>query len=48
MEDVCFGFCGLEDFYRRNFESIIMSTPEQRAGWLEEVRAIVRQRAEWK
>ena len=39
-----FGFCGLEDFYRRNFESIIMSTPEQRAGWLEEVRQIVRQR----
>ena len=30
-----FGFCGVEDFYRRNFESIIMSTPEQRAGWLE-------------
>jgi len=39
-----FGFCGVEDFYRRNFESIIMSTPQQRAGWLEEVRQIVRQR----
>ena len=39
-----FGFCGLEDFYRRNFESIVMSTPEQRAGWLAEVRQIVRQR----
>ena len=37
-----FGFCGLEDFYRRNFESIVMSTPQQRAGWLEEVRQIVR------
>ena len=37
-----FGFCGLEDFQRRNFESMIMSTPEQRAGWLAEVREIVR------
>ncbi|MGO9114743.1 MAG: NAD(P)H-dependent oxidoreductase [Thermoguttaceae bacterium] len=39
-----FGFCGIEDFYRRNFESIIMSTPQQRAGWLDEVREILRQR----
>ena len=40
-----FGFCGLTDFCRRNFESIIMSTPQQRAGWLEEVREIVREGA---
>jgi putative NADPH-quinone reductase len=40
-----FGFCGVTDFHRRNFESIVMSTPQQRAGWLEEVRQIVRQRA---
>jgi putative NADPH-quinone reductase len=39
-----FGFCGVADFYRRNFESIIMSTPEQRAEWLEEVREITRHR----
>ena len=39
-----FNLCGVEDFYRRNFESIIMSTPEQRAGWLKEVRQIIRQR----
>jgi putative NADPH-quinone reductase len=39
-----FGFCGVEDFYRRNFESIVMSTPPQRAAWLSEVREIVRQR----
>ncbi|HYW81383.1 MAG TPA: NAD(P)H-dependent oxidoreductase [Thermoguttaceae bacterium] len=39
-----FGFCGVEDFYRRNFESIVMSTPEQRAGWLEDVRHIVGKR----
>jgi len=36
-----FGFCGVQDFLRRNFESIVMSTPEQRATWLAEVRTIV-------
>ena len=39
-----FGFCGVEDFERRNFEPIIMSTPEQRRAWLAEVRQIVRRR----
>jgi NAD(P)H dehydrogenase (quinone) len=39
-----FNVVGVEDFLRRNFESIIMSTPEQRKAWLDEVRAIVRQR----
>jgi NAD(P)H dehydrogenase (quinone) len=39
-----FGFVGIDDFLRRNFESIVMSTPEQRAGWLEEVRKIMRER----
>jgi NAD(P)H dehydrogenase (quinone) len=39
-----FGFCGVEDFCRRNFESMIMSTPEQRAGWLTDVRRLVRDR----
>ena len=39
-----FNFCGVEDFYRRNFESIVMSTPQQRSGWLDEVRSIIRQR----
>ena len=39
-----FGFCGVEDFYRRNFESIILSTPEQRAEWLAEVRQTIAQR----
>jgi putative NADPH-quinone reductase len=36
-----FGMCGVEDFTRRNFESIIMSTPGDRRRWLEEVRSIV-------
>jgi NAD(P)H dehydrogenase (quinone) len=39
-----FNFCGVDDFVRRNFESIIMSTPEQRSQWLDEVRALVRER----
>jgi putative NADPH-quinone reductase len=39
-----FGFCGVEDFHRRNFESIIMSTPDQRSQWLVDVRRIVRER----
>jgi len=39
-----FGLCGVTDFVRRNFESIILSTPDQRRQWLEEVRQIVRQR----
>lgn len=38
-----FGFCGVTNFCRRNFESIILSTPEQRAGWLEEVQRLVRE-----
>ena len=41
---VVFNFCGVEDFTRRNFESIILSTPQQRQGWLEETRQIIRQR----
>ena len=39
-----FGFCGVEDFHRRNFESIIISTLDQRKAWLDEVRRIVRER----
>jgi NAD(P)H dehydrogenase (quinone) len=35
-------FCGIADFERRNFESIVLSTPQQRRTWLDEVRAVVR------
>ncbi len=38
-----FGFCGVSDFVRRNFESIILSTHEQRTEWLQQVRRIVRE-----
>ena len=36
-----FKFCGVDDFLRRNFESIVLSTPEQRLDWLAEVRQLV-------
>ncbi len=38
---VIFGMCGVRDFLRRNFEPIILSTPEQRSQWLAEVRQLV-------
>jgi putative NADPH-quinone reductase len=39
-----FGMCGIDDYLRRNFESIVMSAPDQRREWLAEVRRIVRGR----
>jgi NAD(P)H dehydrogenase (quinone) len=39
-----FGMCGVTDFARRNFESVIMSTLDERAGWLRDVREIVRRK----
>ncbi len=39
-----FGFCGVQDFTRRNFESIVLSTPDERAGWIEETRKIMYER----
>jgi putative NADPH-quinone reductase len=36
-----FEFCGVKDFARRNFESIVLSTPEQRSAWLDDVRQLV-------
>ena len=41
---VIFGLVGLTDFVRRNFESIVMSTPEQRAEWLEEAKRLTKER----
>lgn len=38
-----FGLCGVRKFLRRNFESIIMSTPEQRQAWLDETARLVAQ-----
>jgi len=39
-----FGFCGVTDFYRRNFESIILSTVQERQEWLAETRKLVQSR----
>jgi len=39
-----FGFCGVEEFVRRNFEPVILSTPEERARWLDDVRGLVSER----
>jgi putative NADPH-quinone reductase len=41
---VVFGLCGNKSFERRNFESIIMSTHDERVIWLDEVRKTIQQR----
>ncbi len=38
-----FGVCGVEDVRRLVFSPVILSTPEQRAGWLEEARKTVQE-----
>ena len=37
-----FGLCGLKNFERRTFETIVTSTLQQREEWLAEVRKIIR------
>ena len=41
---IVFGLVGSKTFGRRNFESIIMSTPEERAQWLAEVESLIKER----
>ena len=41
---VVFGLLGSKSFERRNFEPIILSTPEQRTDWLVEVAETVKKR----
>jgi putative NADPH-quinone reductase len=36
-----FGLCGVPRVYRRTFTVVVTSTPEQRAGWLADVRRTV-------
>jgi putative NADPH-quinone reductase len=36
-----FGLCGPSEFFRRNFEVVVTSTPAQRDVWLREVQEIV-------
>lgn len=42
-----FEFCGIEDFYRRTFSVIVVSSREQRKQWLDEVRATMRRLFPW-
>jgi NAD(P)H dehydrogenase (quinone) len=41
-----FDFCGVKNFYRKNYETIVISSPEQRQAWLEDVRQTVQARLE--
>lgn len=41
---IVFGFCGCQSFERCNFEQIILSTPDERANWLQQVVETVRRR----
>jgi NAD(P)H dehydrogenase (quinone) len=38
---VVFGLAGITNVFRQNFSSVIVSSPERRAKWLDEVRAAV-------
>jgi putative NADPH-quinone reductase len=39
-EDCVFGLCGVTDVRRRVFGVVVTSTPEQRAAWIDEARAL--------
>lgn len=41
---VVFGLLGNKSFERRNFESVVLSTPEERQNWLTEVATILKRR----
>ncbi|MDR1483874.1 MAG: NAD(P)H-dependent oxidoreductase [Planctomycetaceae bacterium] len=41
---IVFGILGAKSFERKNFESIIVSTKEQREEWLEETKEIIKRR----
>ena len=43
--NIIFGTVGVDDFIRKNFASVILSSPEQRTSWLEEVRETIRKLA---
>jgi NAD(P)H dehydrogenase (quinone) len=42
-KECVFGFCGVKDFYRKNFGVIVTSTDKERKKWLEEVRSIIKE-----
>lgn len=40
-QNCIFNLCGVENFYRKMYGVVVTSTPDQRAGWLEDVRQMV-------
>lgn len=36
-------FCGIKNFHRKVYDQVIISTPEQRGAWLDDVRATIEQ-----
>jgi len=40
-KDCIFDLCGVKNFYRRMFTMVVVSTPEQRKEWLQEVVTII-------
>ncbi|MDO4549928.1 MAG: NAD(P)H-dependent oxidoreductase [Planctomycetia bacterium] len=44
-KNIVFDTVGVTDFIRRNFASVIMSTPQQRQEWLQEVQQIIQKMA---
>lgn len=37
-----FGLCGINEFYRRTFSTVVTSTEDQRKQWLQEVKEIIK------
>ena len=44
-KNIVFKTVGVDDFTRINFASVIMSTPEQRAGWLKQAKELIEEKA---
>ena len=40
-KDCVFGLCGVPQFYRKMFRTVVTSTPQQRQQWLDETREII-------
>jgi NAD(P)H dehydrogenase (quinone) len=41
-KDCIFDLCGVKNFYRKMFNIIVTSTPDERRGWLQEVESIIK------
>jgi putative NADPH-quinone reductase len=43
-ENCVFGLCGVSNFCRKTYGVVVTSTAEQRAAWLDDVRAMVNEK----